>query len=153
MTLAYIVTEGQFDQEILEKLLPKPLLQETAIIAAGGKYAAQSLASTILPIKQLPVALVIDGDTQDEHRIREQADLLNQLLYQSSPGIPFRVFIAVPALEVIFLEYPSVIEKIAERSFSDIELQLAKSNPRQFLSNILGEPPTFIHKILTNLTE
>ena len=81
MTLAYIVTEGQFDREILEKLLPKPLLQETAIIAAGGKYAAQSLASTILPIKQLPVALVIDGDTQDEHRIREQADLLNQLLY------------------------------------------------------------------------
>jgi hypothetical protein len=153
VTLAYIITESKFDKEILEKLLPKHIVQDTEVVAASGKYGAQSLASTILAIKLLPVALVIDADTEDELRIREQADLLHQLLRQSSPGIPFEVFMAVPKLEVVFLENRSLIEKITERSFTDVEWQFAKSRPREFLEKMLGKYPTFIQKTFVSLND
>lgn len=153
MTTSYTITESKFDKEILENLLPKQIVQNTEFVAASGKYGAQSLASTILAIKLLPVALVINANTEDELRIREQADLLYQLLRQSSPGIPFEVFIAVPELSAVFLENRSLIEKISERSLTDVEWQFAKSRPKEFLESVLGKCPECLHKIFTSLSD
>ncbi|NEP62626.1 MAG: hypothetical protein F6K31_37820, partial [Symploca sp. SIO2G7] len=98
MTLAYLVTEDKSDVDILKKLLPERYLRNTQLVVGGSKYSAQSLAGTILAVKLLPVALVIDADTKDESAIREKSELVHQLLYQASPGIPFKVFTAVPEL-------------------------------------------------------
>ena len=38
MTLAYIVLEGNRDQEILQKLLPKHLLQDVKFVVGNGQY-------------------------------------------------------------------------------------------------------------------
>jgi hypothetical protein len=38
MTLSYIVLEGNKNQEILEKLLPKNLIQDVKIVVGDSQY-------------------------------------------------------------------------------------------------------------------
>lgn len=152
MTMAYVITESELDREILQKILPENLVDNTNFVAGAGRYSAQSLASTILAIKSLPVALIIDADTEDELAVKEQSALLDGLLYHSSPGIPFSVFLAVPELEAIFLQDRSLIETIINRELSYIEWQFAKSNPKDFLKSLnIGSNAQSIQIILNNL--
>ncbi len=153
MTLAYLVTEGKSDVEILKKLLPEQIVRDTQLVVAGSRYSAQSLAGTILAVKLLPVALVIDADTEDEVAIREKTELLHYLLRQASPGIPFEVFTAVPELEAVFLHDRFVLEKITEIRLNDLEWQVAKHHPKEFLIENLGQEPLFFEKILRNLDD
>jgi len=151
MTLSYLVAEGKSDVEILQKLLPETIVKNTQFIVGGSKYSAQSLAGTILAVKSLPVALVIDADTEDKLAIREKSELLHQLLHQASPGIPFEVFTAVPELEAVFCYDKSVLERIMGTSINELTWQLAKQHPKKFLVKNIGQEPVFIERILSNL--
>ncbi|NET58302.1 MAG: hypothetical protein F6K47_19740 [Symploca sp. SIO2E6] len=153
MTLVYLVTEGKSDVDILQKLLPERYLRNTQLVVGGSKYSAQSLAGTILAVKSLPVALVIDADTEDESAIQEKSELVHQLLYQASPGIPFKVFTAVPELEAVFCYQQSVLDMIMETSTDELTWQVAKQHPKAFLSKNLGQESVFIEKILSNLDD
>jgi hypothetical protein len=137
MTQAYIVTEGKSIAEILKRLLPENILRDTHLIA--GSNSALSSARTILVVKRLPVAFVVDANTNHQSTILEREDLLNYSLRQVSPGIPFEVFLAVPEMEIVFLQDRSFIEKLAHRNFTDLEWKLAQLQPREFLSSVLGE--------------
>ncbi|MDJ0503565.1 MAG: hypothetical protein PX483_22525, partial [Nostocales cyanobacterium LE14-WE4] len=109
MTLAYILTERDRDIVILQKLLPKNLIQDIKFIAGASSYRARSLASSLLATRKIPVALVIDADTNNESQVFEKQDLINYVLNQASSGIPFQVSLAVPEIESIFLQDKSLI--------------------------------------------
>ncbi|NER21415.1 MAG: hypothetical protein F6J96_12045 [Symploca sp. SIO1C2] len=153
MTLAYLVTEGKSDADILNKLLPERYLKNTQLVVGGSKYSAQSLAGTILAVKSLPVALVIDADTDNESVIQEKSELVHQLLYQASPGIPFKVFTAVPELEAVFCYQQSVLERILKTSIDELTWQVARQHPKAFLTKNLGQEPLLIESILSNLDD
>jgi hypothetical protein len=55
MTLAYVITEGKTDIEILQRLLPKHLIQDTQFVEGVGSYGARSLASSLLATRSTPV--------------------------------------------------------------------------------------------------
>ncbi|WP_375472353.1 hypothetical protein [uncultured Nostoc sp.] len=150
MTQAYILTEGNRDIVILKCLLPQPIIQEIKFVDGSGQYGAQSLASTLLATRSIPVALVTDADTEDDSLVSEQLDTLNYLLRQASPGIPFKVLLAVPEIEIILVQNRPLIEKLAERTFTDLEWQLAQSKPKMFLEAVLGKDTPVIQKILTS---
>ncbi|MCC5620221.1 hypothetical protein [Nostoc sp. CHAB 5715] len=150
MTQAYILTEGNQDIVILKRLLPQPIIQEIKFVDGSGQYGAQSLASTLLATRSIPVALVTDADTEDDSLVSEQLDTLNYLLRQASPGIPFKVLLAVPEIEIVLVQNRPLIEKLAERSFTDLEWQLAQSKPKMFLEAVLGKDMPVIQKILTS---
>jgi hypothetical protein len=152
MTLAYLVTEGQSDVDILKKLLPEKIAKETKFVVGKGQYSAQSLAGTLLAVKSLPVALVIDADTEDELAIREKSELLYYLLSQASPKIPFQIFTPIPEIEAIFVSDREILEKIIKRNINDLEWQLAKYHPKEFLSKSLKQEPLVIETILANLS-
>ncbi|MEH2040367.1 hypothetical protein [Nostoc sp.] len=145
MTLAYIITEENKDIEILKQLLPQSLIQDInfKFVDGSGQYGARSLASTLLVTRSIPVALITDADTEDNSLVSEQLDSLNYLLRQASSGIPYKVFLAVPEIEIILLQDRSLIEKIAERSFTDLEWQLAQSKPKDFLTAVFGKDTRF----------
>lgn len=153
MTQAYILTEGNQDILILKRLLPQPIIQEIKFVDGLGQYGAQSLASTLLATRAIPVALVTDTDTEDDSLVSEQLDTLNYLLRQASPGIPFKVLLAVPEIEIILVQNRPLIEKLAERSFSDLEWQLAQSKPKRFLEAVFGKDTPVIQKILTSTSD
>ncbi|MEH2067581.1 MAG: hypothetical protein V7K47_05325 [Nostoc sp.] len=153
MTLAYMITEGDTDIEIFQKLLPKNLSQDIQFIAGEGSYRARSLASSLLATRKKPVALVLDADTDNKSQISEKHDLINYVLNQASSGITYQVFIAVPELEIVFLEDKLLIEKIAKRQFNDLEWQLAQRNPKDFLKTVFGNNKQINSRIFKNINE
>lgn len=153
MTLAYILTEGKTDIEILKRLLPQSLVEDIKFVAGEGQYGVRSLASSLLATRSTPVAIVLDADTENENQIYEKSDLVNYLLHRASPGIPYKVILAVPEIEVIFLEDKSLIEKIANRSFNDLEWKFAKSQPKRFLLEVFGKDTPVFEKIFSNISD
>lgn len=139
MNKVYLVTEGAFDVEMLRKILPEDVVSQTEFITGAGRYSAQSLARSILTAKRAPVALVIDADTVEPSAIEEQKDFLKELLNQASAGTPFEVFIAVPELEVLLVDPPEVLGHISHHPPSANEAELAKLQPKKFLSELLAE--------------
>ncbi len=133
MKQAYVVTEGKSDVELLKKVLPKSIVKDVEFIAGSGRYSAQSLTRSILAVKQLPTAIVADSDTEDESTIQEQKDFLRESLHQASAGIQFEIFLAVPEIEIVFFQEPTLLEKLAHQNFSNIEWEMAKSHPKEFL--------------------
>ena len=153
MTLAYIVLEGNRDQEIIQKLLPKHLLQDVKFVVGNGQYQVRSLASSLLATRNTPVILILDADTDNESQIFEKQDLINYLLRRASAGIPFQVYLAVPQIEIILIQDKLLIEKIAQRQFNDLEWKFAQSKPEEFLETVLGKEQSLNDKILRNLND
>jgi 5S rRNA maturation endonuclease (ribonuclease M5) len=79
MTLAYIITEGKTDIEILKRLLPQYLIEDIKFVAGEGQYGVRSLATSLLATRSTPVAIVLDADTENENQIYEKSDLVNYL--------------------------------------------------------------------------
>ncbi|AFZ25677.1 hypothetical protein Cylst_3539 [Cylindrospermum stagnale PCC 7417] len=153
MTLAYILTESDKDIRILKRLLPPQLIQNVTFIAGASPYRTRSLASSLLGTRSIPVALVIDANTEDKDQIFEKSDLIEYVFRQASAGIPFQVGLATPEIEVILLQNKSLIEKIANRSFTDLEWQFAQSHPKRFLAEVFGKDTPVIDTILSNISD
>ena len=153
MTLAYIVLEGNRDQEIIQKLLPKHLLQDVKFVIGNGQYQVRSLASSLLATRNTPVILILDADTDNESQIFEKQDLINYLLRRASAGIPFQVSLAVPQIEIILIQDKLLIEKIAQRQFNDLEWKFAQSKPKEFLETVLGKEQSISERIFSNIND
>ncbi len=137
MTHTYIVTEGQFDAVLLEKLIPKNMNRETTFVVRSGGSSALSLARTILAVKRVPVALVVDADTTSESAICERQDLLRSLLNQAAVRVRFEVFLAVPEIETVFFVDRPLLEHLVHQKISDIEWSIAEFQPKKVLTDIL----------------
>ncbi|MFN5955971.1 MAG: hypothetical protein ACK6A9_05225 [Dolichospermum sp.] len=153
MTLSYIVLEGNKNQEILEKLLPKNLIQDVKIVVGDSQYEVRSLASSLIATRHIPVILILDANTDNESQIFQKTDLINYLLRRAAAKTPFQVSLAIPEIEIIFLQNKSLIEKIAQREFNDLEWQLAQSKPKEFLETVLGKEQSINEKIFSNIND
>jgi hypothetical protein len=153
MTLAYIVTEANKDIDILEKLLPKNLSKDVKFVDGKGEYGAFSLASSLLATRPIPVVLVTDADKDDDSSVNEQLNSLNYLLRQASHGLPFKVCIVNPEIEIILLQNRLLIEKLAKRSFTDLEWLFAQSKPKEFFHAVFGKDTLIHEKIFSNISE
>ena len=151
MTLSYIVLEGNKNQEILEKLLPKNLIQDVKIVVGDSQYEVRSLASSLIATRHIPVILILDANTDNESQIFEKRDLVNYLLRRAAAKTPFQVSLAIPEIEIIFLQNKPLIEKIAQREFNDLEWQLAQGKPKEFLETVLGKEQSISEKIFSNI--
>ncbi|WYL96768.1 MAG: hypothetical protein HEQ35_25870 [Gloeotrichia echinulata IR180] len=154
MKLAYMITESDKDVEILQRLLPRNLSQNIKFIAGESSYRARSLASSLLATRKTPVALVLDAHTDNKSQIVERYDLIDYVLNQVSSGISYKVFMAIPQLEIVFIQDKSLIEKIAQRQFNDLEWQLAQSKPKEFLETVFGNSKEQINaRIFGNIND
>ena len=152
MSALYLIAEGQTDILILEKLLAPEVVSNTELVAAGGSYGAQSLATTLLTLRRRPLALVVDADTTHETTIQERVDLLRFLLRRAAGNVPHEVFVAVPEGEIVFLQDRALFERLMQRPLSDLEWHLAKLSPKETISNIAG-PSVGADYLLSQLTE
>lgn len=133
---AYVVTESEHDSDLLKRLLPELLMGNVHVVAGKGRYNAESLASTILAVRRVPTVLVIDADTEKESVARETESYLRSLLADAAAGVPFDITMAIPEMEVIFLQDKSILEKVAGREITSAEWLLFQ-NSRQALLDIV----------------
>lgn len=153
MKRPYVVTEGKVDAQILRAVLPENVTANVEFVVGSGRYSMQSLARSILAVRQLPVAVVIDADTDDKIAIQEQLEFVRGALRQASAGAAFEVFFAVPEIESLLFQDRSFIEEFANQSFSDTEWEITKSRPKQTLAAILERKNSSLQQMLSQLTE
>ncbi len=153
MKQAYLITEDKPDVEIIKKLLPKSIVRSIEVVAVGaGSDHVVGWANTLLMTKQLPVAAVIKTHTLNETMIQERIDLLRYLVVRPA-DIRFEIFPAVPEIETVFFQDRRFIERLANRSFTEMEWKFAKLHPKEALTYLLGNSVPLNKKILDKLTD
>lgn len=139
MKKAYVVTEGETDIQILKRLLPARIANNATFIDGGGTYGAQSLASSLLAKRRIPVALVLDADANDAQIIHEKQDVSSWMLKQAAVNVPFKVLLAIPSIETVFFQDRPFLEAVTQRKFTDLEWKLAKLQPKEALAGSSGD--------------
>lgn len=154
MIHAYVITENEFDEEILQKLLPDELISNTHIVDHAGSYGAYTLAGSLLGTRRLPVALVVNANSEDGATIQEREDYLREFLLGPAAGQAnrFQIAIFVPEIDSVFFESRALIEQLVGRPMSDLEWMLAKHAPKALLDSLPGGREANIARILDNLT-
>lgn len=150
MIKAYVIAESKLEIIIIKKFLPDKLIEGTNFIAPG-KYDARPLATTILGADRIPVALIVNTRADDKDIVAEKFNDINFLMRGASPGIPYKVVMAVPEIEVVLLQNRDLIEKIIGQNFTDLEWEYALSHPNRFLSRFLGDRSQYIQTIFENI--
>jgi hypothetical protein len=146
MKQAYVVTKSKTELEIIKKLLPEPLSINIEFIATHSYLSA---SNTLLTVKRLPLVLVIDAKTDNDLMIYEKKTVSESLV--RGADVPFKVLLAIPAIETIFFQDKLLLEQIVNHKFTEIEWELAKYHPKKSLTYFLGENPW--SKIVNNLTD
>lgn len=139
---AYIVTEGDLDRELLELLLPKELSEDVTIVTAGGASGATSMARSLVALRRVPVALVVDANSISPDLVRERSLGLRELLQSVSVGTPAEVFLAVPEMEEIYFQVPHLLDRVLKVDIPETLSIMAEARPKDALSRLLGSHET-----------
>lgn len=134
--IAYIVTEGETDRELLQRLLPGELLDGVEVVAAGSVSSVISLARSLLVRRHIPVAIVIDADTADEEAIREKRQSTEEIIRMVAGDVPVAVIVAVPDLESVFFHDVSVLKGLFNQPVSREIITLAQISSRVALKEL-----------------
>jgi hypothetical protein len=114
-----IVVEGQRDAGVLRQLLPEEF-SNSRFFAAGGRSSVVTLARNILVHEGGHVLIVADADTDDQDQAQKNRNDIQDALRRVAPQQHFDVFLFVPEMEVIFFEYPSVLETLQPQESTDL---------------------------------
>jgi predicted ATP-dependent endonuclease of OLD family len=137
--IAYIVCEGISDAQLLQQILPKELLNDVEIVAAGGLSAIKSLARSLIVRRQLPVLIVVDADSVEPNVIHERLNSIEEIVKSVAISTPVKVILAVPTIEIIFFEDIGLLSDLLEYSPSQAQkmMNLAKSQPDKAIHKFL----------------
>lgn len=149
---AYIVVEGNTDATLITKLLPAEIQQQTAVVVGGGRANLTSSARTLLVTKRKPLALLIDSDTLDENSVVERRRETEGLLRAVSGGVPFKVFVIVPAIEALLFRVSAAVERITGKKFSAENLALSRFQPQQAILQLGQNKSELFEQIIDGLS-
>jgi hypothetical protein len=153
MTMAYIVTKCPKDAEILKKILPESLVQSVLFVNGESEYGAESMARKLLSSKRSPVVLVMDAKTNDAALIEERSNDLGFLMRQAAGGVPFKMAIAIPEIEVVFFHDRSLLEAMIQQPLTDLEWQLAQHHPKDLLEILPSGVDGFVEAAINDMSD
>jgi hypothetical protein len=140
---AYVVTENEFDKELIESLLARHFgrrAREISVGAAVNKYHAWTGACALLPEKRLPTAIIVDADTIDHDlTVNQQVDY-EYLLGTSAPRSMWLLVLAKPEVEAVFFSDRALLERATGKKVSELDVARAALCPRAALQKLLPKP-------------
>ncbi|MBD2453356.1 hypothetical protein H6G80_04620 [Nostoc sp. FACHB-87] len=137
--IAYIVCEGASDVELLQRVLPKELLNNIEIVAAGGLSAIKSLARSLVVRRQVPIAIVADADSVAPEVVQERLSSIEEIVKSVAIDTQVKVILAVPSIEIIFFQDRSLLSRLLGYEPSPEMLSLATSQPNKVLKQLLSQ--------------
>lgn len=133
-----LVTEGPFDVELLEWICePEIRQQKIKPIAAGGRSAAQALASTLL-LRGESVVLAIDADTVSPEGVEEQRMFLEFELNRRRGRAHFHVELFIPEIETILFAEPEILATALRIPVEDVKVPESEVRPGEVLKRLAG---------------
>jgi len=144
--IAYIICEGDCDTQLLKVVLPKELLQKVEVVSAGGQYAAESLARSLIVRRQVPVALVLDADLIDPDLTQERRHSIQEILESLSINTPVKVILAIPEMETIFFQDKALLSRLLGLDITSETMIWANFQPRQALEKLISQSDNYQSK-------
>jgi hypothetical protein len=136
-----VLTEANFDGMLLTTLLAEEQQRDGIEVGVvSGLSPSYSVARTILAVERMPVAVVIDADSPEPEVASERKRRAEEMLDDVAGGVPFRVIVAVPELEILFFERPDLLHRV----FGHIDqhvFELARLSPRRAIGKLAPEQP------------
>lgn len=130
-----IITEGSFERDLLNRFLPISI-SNTRFINAGSYSSSLSLTKTLLENPNNidnNIYLVLDAGSIDEVKIKENETFIrNYIGYFEN----FKLFLIKPEILTLIFESKNLIEILADKSVSEYDLRLGKSNPQKVLKDL-----------------
>lgn len=144
--IAYIITEGPFDTQLLQLLIPENLLDKVGIVTADGVSNAISLARSLVVRRQVPVALMIDADSIAPELIQERCQSIEEVVQSVAGNILVKVVAAIPEMEIIFFQDASLLSRIFGFELSEDFLTSANLQPRKALEQLFSRSKTIYNR-------
>lgn len=137
-----VLAESNFDGMLLSTLLAEE--QKAGAVEVGvahGLTSGYSLARTMLAVKRKPVAVVIDADSPEPEVATERKRRAEEVLGDAAGGVPFRVIVAVPELEVLFFKRLNLLKKAFGKKGDEHVIELAQLSPRRAIKKLAPDEP------------
>ncbi|MEI7584767.1 hypothetical protein [Runella sp.] len=132
-----IITEGEFDAKVLQKLLKdRKLPVKYEILSAYGYSSALSKVKSLMTIRNNKIILLLDTDTIEKNEIRQKEDFVNSYVNTNLIKDNFKTFWSIPEFEIIFLDNKKFLTELTHKKFNKDFLDLAKTSPRRTLESI-----------------
>jgi hypothetical protein len=137
-----VLAESNFDGMLLTTLLAEEQDRDgIEVRVVGGLSSGYSFARTMLAVKRIPVAVVIDADSPELEVASERKRRAEEILGDAAGGVPFRVIVAVPELEILFFGSPALLHRVFGDDVDEHVIELAQLSPRRAIKKLtLGEP-------------
>jgi hypothetical protein len=136
-----VLTESNFDGMLLTTLLAAERGRDGVDVGVvKGLSSGYSVARTILAVKRIPVAVVIDADSPEPEVASERQRRAEEVLADIAGGVPFRVIVAVPELEILFFERLDLLHRV----FGHVDrhvFELALLSPRRAIGKLAPDEP------------
>jgi hypothetical protein len=140
---AYVVTENEFDQELIQELLTRRFgksAREIHVRAADNKQDAWTVVDSLLSNRRGPTALIVDADTIDHDLTLEQQTELESLFGTSARRHLWLVVLAKPEVEAVFFSDRGLLERVTGKKVSELDIARAALGPRAALLKLLPKP-------------
>jgi hypothetical protein len=145
--IAYVVTEGPFDAELLRRVLPQELLEGVEFVVAGGVSAAKSLARSLLVRRQTPVAVVLAAEAVSPELVQERRQSMEEVVESVAGNVPVIVIVAIPAMEAILFHDPALLERRFGQTLPESLCAFARTNPRDVLEQLFAQSPHIPNRV------
>jgi hypothetical protein len=138
---ASVLTERNIDGMVLATLIAEEQQRDDIAIEVVGKSDIYSYARTLLAVKRIPVAVVIDAHSPEPEMAQERQSSAEEVIGAAAFGVPFRVIVAVPELEILFFQRPELLRRVFGQAVSDHLMELAQLSPRRALEKLAPDKP------------
>jgi hypothetical protein len=134
----HVLVESNQSAIVLAKLLSAE--QEAGLIEISASAPSSSLystARTLLAVRGEPVALLLDADSTNPEAVARRQFTAEEVVGDVASSAPFRVLVAVPALEALLFLRPDPVARAYGAAASDERmLELGRMNPREALKRL-----------------
>jgi hypothetical protein len=140
---AYVITEHEFDKELIQSLLARRFgkgAREIRVHAASNKQNAWWTAASVLSGRGLPTALFVDADTIDHDLTAEQQGELEFIIGDGWPRPMWLVVLARPEVEAVFFSDRALLQRVTGKKVSELDIARAALGPRAALLKLLPKP-------------
>jgi hypothetical protein len=139
---AYIVVEGESDEALIQAMLKaRKLGRQVQVMCSHGESSALALARTLLAVKHVPVALVLDAGGTSLQQVDEQRRYLESMLGLAGPREAWEVILLVPEVEAVFFQVPGLWESMGLPPLSEVQKERARYEPKSVLQESLAKGP------------
>jgi hypothetical protein len=137
-----VLTDGNFDGMLLAKLIAEEQNRyDVEIKVLQGKSSVYSFARTLLAVKRIAVAVVFDAGTPEPDAALERQREAEDVIGDVAGRVPFRVLLAIPALEVLFFQRPELLRRVFGEAINEHVMELAQLSPRRALQKLAPDKP------------